>query len=312
MMLDVTGSMQATAAVKDKKGNITKAATNKIGDLRDAATDAVEALLSGNVHTADRVRVALVPYAEGVNVGALAASAVFEEPKSASVLPPANYVPPATRRDNCATERKLEDGSADLSDDAPDMVRRNYKAKEDYRARVNRDYDLSNSACPTASVMPLTTNETALKQAISAFRASGNTGGGIATQWTYYMLSANWRPTISAAGLGAGPADRNPDKVAKIAILMTDGEYNRAYAGSSSATNATDLCTRMKRDGIEVFTIGFALSTSESAVSRKTLKNCASPDTALTRHFYDAASGAELKKAFQDIVRNIERLALIR
>lgn len=310
MMLDVTGSMQATAAVKNRKGEVTKAATNKIGDLKAAAKDAVDALLSGNVHTADRVRVALVPYAAAVNVGALAASTIYEETKSSSVLPPANYTPPAKRRDNCATERKLEDGSADMSDDAPDMVRRNYKAKEDYKALVNRDFDLG--SCPTASVIPLTTDKTALNTMIDGFKASGMTAGGIATQWTYYMLSPNWRSTISTAGLGAGPADRDPDKVAKIAILMTDGEYNEYYAGSSSANNARDLCTRMKRDGIEVFTIGFALSTSESAASRKILKDCASPDTALTRHFYDAASGAELKKAFQDIVRNIERLALIR
>ena len=312
MMLDVTGSMKATAPVKNRKGEVTKAATDKIGDLKAAAKDAVEALLSGNVHTADRVRVALVPYAAAVNVGALAAKTIYEEPKSSSVLPPANYVPPATRKDNCATERKLEDGSADLSDDAPDTIRRNFKAKEDYKALVNRDYGLSKSACPSASVIPLSTDETTLKSTIDSFVASGNTAGGIGTQWTYYMLSPNWRTAISDAGLGAGPADRDPDKIAKIAILMTDGEYNQYYAGSSSATNATDLCTRMKRDGIEVFTIGFALSASESAASRKTLKNCASPDTALTKHFYDAATGDELKRAFRDIVRNIERLALIR
>jgi hypothetical protein len=67
----------------------------------------------------------------------------------------------------------------------------------------------------------------------------------------------------------------------------------------------------MKSDGIEIFTIGFALPSDQGAAAREVLTNCASPDTAMTKHFYDAADGDELRKAFQDIVRNIERLALI-
>ena len=309
MMLDVTGSMK-------KSGK-----TDKIGDLKNAATIAVEALLSGNTHTPDRVRVALVPYAASVNAGALADATVFIEQKNGPNLPPTGWTAPSTRKDNCATERKLENGTADLSDAAPDSERWNSQTKKYYKALVNRDERLDDektTKCPAAAILPLTTDETRLKNEIASFVADGNTGGSIATQWTYYMLSPNWRSAIAAAGLGAGPADHDPDTVAKIAILMTDGEYSRAYAGSSSSAttnaqnNAKNLCTRMKADGIEVFTIGFALPTSESAASRKILKDCASPDTALTKHFYDAATGSELKKAFQDIVRNIERLALIR
>ncbi|RIK84980.1 MAG: hypothetical protein DCC69_11645 [Hyphomicrobiales bacterium] len=309
MMLDVTGSMR-------KSGK-----TDKIGDLKNAATIAVEALLSGNKYSPDRIRVALVPYAASVNAGALAKATVFIEEKNGPNLPPTGWTPPSKRKDNCATERKMENGTADLSDDAPDSERWNSQTKKYYKALVNRDERLDNETttkCPAAAVVPLTTDEAKLKNEIASFVADGNTGGSIATQWTYYMLSPNWRNAITAAGLGAGPADPDPDKLAKIAILMTDGEYNRAYAGSSSnmttnaQNNAKNLCARMKADGIEVFTIGFALPASQSAASRTTLKNCASPDTPLTKHFYDAATGEELKKAFQDIVRNIERLALIR
>lgn len=300
MMLDVTGSMK-------KSGR-----TDKIGDLKDAAKDAVEALLSGNRHTPDRVRVALVPYAASVNAGALAEKTVFIEEEGGPNLPPTGWTPPASRKDNCATERKLENGNADLSDDAPDSERWNSKTKKYYKALVHRDERLDKkktTKCPSAAIVPLTTDETKLTDEIESFTADGDTAGGIATQWTYYMLSPNWRRVISEAGLGDGPADRDPDKLAKIAILMTDGVYNTVYAGSSSATNARNLCTRMKNDGIEIFTVGFALTDS---TARATLRNCASPDTPLTKHFYDAATGDELKRAFQDIVRNIERLALIR
>lgn len=312
MMLDVTGSMQKSRG------------TDKIGDLKTAATIAVESLLSGNRHSPDRIRVALVPYAEAVNVGSLAASTVFYEVETGPDLPPpvgdAYWKTTPKRKDNCATERKLQNGSPDFTDASPTELRRNNQNKE-YRALVNRD-DRVNS-CPSASVVPLTTNESALKTAISKFNAAGYTGGSIATQWAYYMLSPNWRGAIASAGLGPGPADHDPDKIAKIAILMTDGEFNTAFAGvaksqnvyrqeTRSANNAKSLCARMKQDGIEIFTIGFALPASESAGARRILQDCASPDTALTRHFYDAATGDELKKAFQDIVRNIERLALIR
>ena len=60
---------------------------------------------------------------------------------------------------------------------------------------------------------------------------------------------------------------------AKIAILMTDGEYNTQYdvngintdrtpgagaaANGTSATQAKALCTGMKAKGIEVYTVGF-------------------------------------------------------
>lgn len=305
MMLDVTGSMK-------KSGR-----TNKIGDLKTAATLAVEALLDGNKHSPDRIRVALVPYAASVNAGAMARKTVFIENKGGPTLPPADWtVPPpgAARIDNCATERKLENGSADLSDDSPDTSRWNNKTGKYYQALVNRDYRLDDertTKCPAAAIVPLTTDEAKLKQVIASFVADGNTGGGIATQWSYYMLSPKWRNAIADTGLGDGPADHNPEKVGKIAILMTDGEYNRAFAGSSSSspTNARNLCTRMKQDGIEVFTIGFALNNS---TARTTMRNCASPDTPLTKHFYDAATGDELKTAFSDIVRNIERLALIK
>ncbi len=296
MILDVTGSMSG----------------NKIKNLQTAATAAVEALLSGNKHTPDRVRVSLVPYAEAVNVGgALAKATVYQEEKNGPNVPPPGWKSPSKLADNCATERKLENGSPDLSDDGPDKQVLNKSGKYYYKL-VNRDYDLKTSTCPSASVVALTTDEAKLKTAINAFKANGMTAGGIATQWGYYMLSPNWRNAISKAGLGPGPADHDPSKVGKIAILMTDGEFNTVYAGSNSSTNARNLCTRMKQDGIEVFTIGFALPANQNSAARTVLTNCASPDTALTKHFYDAATGDELKKAFQDIVRNIEQLALIR
>ena len=63
----------------------------------------------------------------------------------------------------------------------------------------------------------------------------------------------------------------------------------------------------MKKDGIDVYTIGFMLN---NASAKGVMKKCASKDTGNVQHYYDAANGAALNAAFQKIAANIERLAL--
>jgi hypothetical protein len=65
----------------------------------------------------------------------------------------------------------------------------------------------------------------------------------------------------------------------------------------------------MRKDGIEIFTIGFKLDDDKA---RDVMADCASPDTGSIRHYFDAATGEELKSAFTEIALNIERLALTR
>jgi Flp pilus assembly protein TadG len=336
MMLDLTGSMAKTGR------------TDKIGDLRKAATNAVKTMLDNQNPNNPRVRVALVPYASGVNVGALA-NDVYAETSSSSDLPPvagspllvsktgSKALPPfATyasivaaaypRRDNCATERKDRYGKADFSADGPDAIRTDKSGKQ-YYALVNRDNRLTGSEmnkCPDAKVIPLTTDEDALLGSIDKFEANGFTAGAIAVQWTYYMLSPQWRSAVKTAGLGDGPAAVNPDKLSKVAILMTDGQFNTAYAGTSGNNNdqgdtargnAESICANMKADGIQIYTIGFDLDDRdmkpiERQEARDVLKNCASEDTATVKHFFDVSTGAELDQAFQAIIGDTERLAL--
>jgi Flp pilus assembly protein TadG len=319
MMLDVTRSME-------KKGKI-----DKIDDLRKAATNAVKLLLANQDPKNPRVRVAIVPYAEAVNTGKLA-DTVFVEVEGGSNLPPAIDAPITAsaekRPDNCATERKDKDGKADFSDDSPYTERRN-KSGKTYLARVNRDDRMD--VCPLAELVPLTADVETLTRSIDEFRADGVTAGGIAAQWGYYMLSPKWRSAIQGAGMGDGPADHNTKKVAKVAILMTDGQFNTAFAGvrdsgewneqpqlyqgSKSRSYAESLCANMRNDGIDVFTIGFDLNNpkmrkSESDQAKTVLKNCSSPDTSSMKHYYEASTGVELDAAFKEIIKNVERLAL--
>lgn len=300
MMLDVTGSM----------------AGQKIKDLRTAASNAVNSFLSGQNAANPRVRMAIVPYANSVNVGSLAASTVFVETKpSERKQAPGNddpkYVSASTRPDNCATERK---GAYQYSDAGPDV------------SMVNRDLYLSafaqqthTRACPLATIQPLTTDASALNNVIKDLDASGGTAGHIGVQWAWYMLSENWGGVMNAS---QRPAKMDPKKVAKYVILMTDGEFNLSYFDASgpdqvyndagkvqTRTAATTLCAAMRDQGIEIFTIGFALTEKNA---KSTLQSCASPDTSNAKHFYQAANGTELDQAFQDIVRNIDKLTVTR
>jgi Flp pilus assembly protein TadG len=329
MMLDVTGSME-------KKGK-----KDKIGDLRTAARNAVNALLDGQNLEKPRVRVALVPYASGVNVSDLSKN-VYSEKASSSNLPPVagsktikdqtgkNTLPDFatyqtivagafSRPDACATERKDKNGNADFTAAGPETVRKDKNGKE-YYALINRDDRMDGkglNACPDAKVIPLTADSETLLDSIDEFEANGYTAGAIGIQWAYYMLSPEWRTAIKGAGLGDGPATHNPRKLSKVAILMTDGEFNTSFVGDDKVNEQGDkarsaaesLCGNMKAEGIEIFTIGFDLGTGETA-AKKVLKNCATKDTSVIKHYHEASTGEDLDDAFQAIIRNMERVAL--
>lgn len=287
MMLDITGSMKG----------------QKIKDLKTAASNALDAFLGGQDPDKPRVRVAIVPYADAVNTGSLA-NTVFVETNYTTFEPPALEAPVAAsskRSDGCATERK---GSEQFTDASP------------YTAMVNRDYRLK--FCPTATLNPLSGDSEALKAAIDKFSADGSTAGHIGIQWSWYMLSPNWADLLPKT---AQPAAYNPKKVAKYAILMTDGEFNTAFAGVPKGDNTTgsqagrsgdyakQLCAEMKEHGIEIFTIGFMLKENSA---KTVLGTCASPDSSSVRHYFDTSTGTELNDAFLEIARNIEQLAITR
>lgn len=300
MMLDVTGSM----------------AGQKIRDLQNAAKNAVGSFLRNQKPGQDRVRISIVPYANSVNAGALAASSVYvERNASERVQAPSNTAPravSASRPDNCATERK---GDFRYSDAGPNasMINRDFLIDDFIRRYDGND---PRRTCPSVAVVPLTSDARTLHTAIDGFKAVGGTGGHIGVQWTWYMLSERWANVLPAKARPMKPSD----DVRKYAILMTDGEFNLSYFDARSTSEIYDrrgkaatrneakiLCREMRAQGIEIFTIGFQL---QDANARETMSACASPDTGRIRHFYDTANGAELDAAFQEIANNIETLAL--
>lgn len=307
MMLDITGSMGG----------------RKLLELKNAAKRAIGTFLDGQAKGSNRVRVAIVPYADAVNVGDLSDLVYYETSYTTGEPPMLGAVDKTTTTstkgkkdkkgrkdkkdkgasnnpDNCATERK---GMNQFNDTSPNA------------AMINRDYRLS--FCPKAELQPLSADSAALKATVDNFQANGFTAGHIGIQFAWYTLSPKWAKVLPA---GSAPAKYSDTKTVKYAILMTDGEFNTAFAdvpqrdntrGGQSArsrTYAEKLCAEMKKKGIEIFTIGFQLHSSNA---KAVLQDCASPSTS-SKHYFDTSSGAELDAAFQEIAHNIQRLALTR
>ncbi len=291
MMLDVTGSMRG----------------QKIADLKLAARDAVDILLPDN--GTQGMRIGLVPYASSINAGRYAKDVTRGNRRFANADGFTDYTRNVRTRD-CVTGRAGRDATTDAS----------YRQSPlgSHEATVNAGNAFFR--CPDAEIIPLTNNRTLLKREISQFVADGYTGGHLGIAWSYYMLSENWRDLWSTPN---DPAAYSAD-VKKIAILMTDGEFNTAFEGignnnpfganvARSNNTAKDLCEDMKatkngNPGITIYAIAFQAPSSAEA----TLRACANDDTAATTYYYSADNGTELREAFREIAASITNLRISR
>jgi Flp pilus assembly protein TadG len=183
-------------------------------------------------------------------------------------------------------------------------------------------------------IMPLTSDKPALLARIAGFEAYGPTGGAMATQWSWYMLSPNW-DNIWSGESTPGPYDDLLEKTAsgapklrKIAVLLTDGVYNtyRNWNGQNAglmSNYAQKVCRDMKAAGITIYTVGFGLnelSTADQAMATTTLKECSTSheiaDGTTVFNFYDVQTGTPeqtaygLRGAFRDIGLQLTKLRL--
>jgi len=181
------------------------------------------------------------------------------------------------------------------------------------------------------SIQPLSTDTTMLKRRIDKLVSGGSTAGHLGTAWAWYLLSPNWNTVLQAAfptSYAAGPYSdlttlnsKGQPKLRKIAVLMTDGDYNINYCKGTEALNsnqtpqikcnsenglsqaqATSLCTAIKNAKIEVYTVGFEVS----AAAKAFLTSCATDAS----HYYDATTDVALQAAFRDIALKIATLRL--
>lgn len=163
------------------------------------------------------------------------------------------------------------------------------------------------TGCPNRAIMPLTDDRAKLLAALDRLPATGTTAGALGTAFAYNLLSPRWAGVFP---VGSVPEPTGTPDLKKIAILMTDGEYNfmEGRYASSSVVNARaeDLCDAMRAGGITIYTVGFEL---RSGAARQVLRDCASMVNG-KKAFYDAKDGKALLDAYQAIADEILRLHL--
>lgn len=166
-------------------------------------------------------------------------------------------------------------------------------------------------------VMPLTNDKSALLARIDDLVGFGATAGTLGTAWTWYTLSPKWSAVWGGSAAPGSYADlipsgSNPPKLRKIAVLMTDGVYNSRIGWLDQdpvqmANDAKTMCTNMKTEGIEIFTVGFdldSLSPADKARAIDTLQSCGTD----LSHFYEALNAEQLKQSFRDIAMQLTQL----
>lgn len=180
-----------------------------------------------------------------------------------------------------------------------------------------------NQGCTMQTVMRLTTDYAALKTQIGGMVATGNTNIPMGLVWGWHTLSPNL-PFADGRAYGT-------DKLKKIVVLMTDGDnvmsnvsnpnassYNGlgyVWQGRLGITSGTDsqraaimdsrlqeLCTNMKAQNIEIYTIGVGVTTA--AATR--LTNCATDAT----HYFNVTDATQLAAVFDTIAGTIANLHL--
>lgn len=165
----------------------------------------------------------------------------------------------------------------------------------------------TNTGCPNATVMPLSSDQEALIDHIDKMNTEGNTLGNIGMAWGYRLLSPE--PPFEEGN------DWDNEFWRKAVVMMTDGDntLNGTYS-SYWDTRKNDMtvtkfnkrfeetCNAMKEKGIIIYTVTFSSGTNQN--TKDYYKRCASSDD----QYFDAPSQEELIDVFEQISRELSNL----
>lgn len=301
MVVDVTGSM---------------AGSGKIGALRDAAADFVNILIPPEAASNnEKVRISLVPYSTGVNIGT-----------SRATLATGGWNATRSSFEYCVSEREgpqaATDASYALAPVGPGTVRSGWK--KGYRKSGSSLSSSSDFICPDSPLLPLTLDpggagvSGSLLHAIGNLEAKGYTAGATGIRWGWYTLSENWSALWPA---DSKPAPYSDERVLKYLIVMTDGDFNTIFGPTShygtdydwmaqnnsyeARQRAIALCDSIKQNtDIQIITVGFQIGSTQRAM----MQDCASSAT----DYHNASNNAELREQFQKIALQIKKTYLSR
>ncbi len=298
LVLDVTGSMNRSDPSGGTKLEALKRASNTLLDT-----------IYGESETLDDISVAVVPYNTEVNLGSDRTDLLtgFD----ASAFGGAGWR-------GCVEARS---GSFDRDDTPPSVEP--FTAllwPAERRNRFNRRND-PNAFCPTSEVLPLTAEKSVVADHIDDLEADGFTMTNVGFTWGWRTVSPRWQ---GEWGGSEAPVAYDHPSISKAIIFMTDGvadwspQYYTAYGflrdgrlGTQNERRAEaevndrllETCALAKREGIEVYTVMFALN---NATIERDYRACATS----ADHFFDAPDGDALDAAFKDIAGQLTSLRL--
>lgn len=276
LVLDNTGSMSSSGKMTALK----TASNDLINIMKDAATEP------------DQIKISIVPFATQVKLDA--ATYKNESWMRFNMTRPTNC---DWWGNNCTTETMSKakwtaNGEGCITDRDQDYDTTDGETI-DNNAKRYPAYWCANTSL--ASILPLTSDWTALTNKVATMTPVGNTNVTIGAVWGMATLS-------TAAPFGQAQAAGTP-RLTKYMILLTDGDntQNRFTTNGSSIDARTRLaCTNAKAAGIRVYTIRVING------DRDLLKSCASQESM----YYEVSSASQLSPVFQAIAREISQVRL--
>jgi Flp pilus assembly protein TadG len=235
----------------------------KLRDLKAASKLLIDTVVDPTGDSED-VRVALAPFSASVN--------------------PGSYFGRVTNSSGsgCVTERT---GRAAYTDAAPG---------------AGAWSPIGPANCPSAAILPLDHDPSALKRRIDTFNAGGQTAGHLGIAWARYLVSPEWA--------GMWPSDSRPHpygdpRHVKAVVLMTDGAFNMQYSAlGSSAQQAERHCAAMKADGVTIYAVAF----QAGGAAERLLERCASSSDT----YFRTSTGTALRDAYRSIGLQLRKLRI--
>jgi len=278
LVLDTTGSM---------------AWSGRMAALKVAGKNLIDTVSSAAANVGD-VKIAIVPFAVDVNVGTANSNANWIKWE---------WTTPKTQSLVCEGKGKnqtcwYEDETYSISKSTwlgcvidRDM---NYDASNALPVASNKAtlYPADDENCRPTTLMPLSTDFSALKKKIDSLVAAGNTNTTIGLVWGWNMLTPG-APLSEAAVAN--------DKLDKIIVYMTDGDNTEnRFTKTRSAIDArmAAACTAVKAAGIKLYTV--RLMEGNATL----LRNCASDPSM----YYSVTAASQLDGVFASIAQAISNL----
>jgi Flp pilus assembly protein TadG len=291
LVLDYSGSMNATVGTEQKYVVMQRAAKRLIDDLQKLE--------------ASKFKVGLVPFSHHVYVTL-----------------PSGYVVGAGSSNwtGCTVDRmgpyNMTNNVPETTDDATKWGQKFATAYPDNPGRLTEmlKYDCDGPsgndgyAKKGLKVRPISKDLKGVKDQLDVMRPYAYTHISLGVEFGYQMLT-------KGGALGGDVAEFGDEEVEKYIVVLTDGSqtapaYDRTTnnLGEGSVQQGFDnlagLCANAKKDGINLVTMAFALTDNDpklEAQTKQRLRDCASrPEL-----YFDAADGDDITDAFKTITQEI-------